>query len=46
MSAVYAFIVAVFIYKDLPLKKVPRVLLVSANMSAMLLYIVTNAALF
>ena len=46
MSAVYAFIVAVFVYKDLPLKQVPRVLLVSANMSAMLLYIITNAALF
>jgi hypothetical protein len=27
MSAVYAFIVAVFVYKDLPLKDVPRVLL-------------------
>src|SRR6187397_302781 len=46
MSAVYAFIVAVFIYKDLPLKKIPRVLLDSANMSAMLLYIITNAVLF
>ncbi len=46
MSAVYAFIVSVFIYKALPLKNVRRVLLNSANMSAMLLYIVTNAALF
>ena len=46
MSAVYAFIVAVFIYKDLTLKDVPRVLLSSANMSAMLLYIITNAVLF
>ena len=46
MSAVYAFIVAVFIYKDLGLKDVPRVLLSSANMSAMLLYIITNAVLF
>ena len=46
MSAVYAFIVAVFIYKDLSLKDVPRVLLSSANMSAMLLYIITNAVLF
>ncbi len=46
MSAVYAFIVAVFIYKDLGLKDVPRVLLNSANMSAMLLYIITNAVLF
>jgi C4-dicarboxylate transporter DctM subunit len=46
MSAVYAFIVAVFIYKDLGMKDVTRVLLNSANMSAMLLYIITNAVLF
>jgi C4-dicarboxylate transporter DctM subunit len=38
--------VAVFIYRDLPLSKVPRTLLDSANMSAMLLYIITNAVLF
>ncbi len=46
MSAVYSFFVAVFVYKDLTLKDVPRVLLNSANMSAMLLYIITNAVLF
>jgi C4-dicarboxylate transporter DctM subunit len=46
MSAVWAFIAAVFIYRDLGLKDVPRVLLSSANMSAMLLYIITNAVLF
>ena len=46
MSAVYAFIVAVFVYKDMGLKDVSRVLLSSANMSAMLLYIITNAVLF
>ncbi|MBB5204760.1 C4-dicarboxylate transporter DctM subunit [Inhella inkyongensis] len=46
MSAVWAFITAVFIYGDLGLKDVPRVLLSSANMSAMLLYIITNAVLF
>ena len=46
MSAVYAFFVAVFVYKDLPLSKVPKVLLDSANMSAMLLYIITNAVMF
>jgi C4-dicarboxylate transporter DctM subunit len=46
MSAVYAFWVAVFVYKDMSLKDVPRVLLNSANMSAMLLYIITNAVLF
>ena len=46
MSAVYAFIVAVFVYKDMSLKDVPKVLLNSAYMSAMLLYIITNAVLF
>ena len=46
MSAVYAFFVAVFVYKDMTLKDVPKVLLDSANMSAMLLYIITNAVLF
>jgi C4-dicarboxylate transporter DctM subunit len=46
MSAVYACFVAVFIYKDMRLKDVPKVLLNSANMSAMLLYIITNAVMF
>jgi C4-dicarboxylate transporter, DctM subunit len=46
MAAVYAFFVAVFVYKDLRLKDVPKVLLDSANMSAMLLYIIANAVLF
>jgi C4-dicarboxylate transporter DctM subunit len=46
MSAVYAFVVAVFVYKDLKLRDVPRVLLSAANLSAMLLYIITNAVLF
>ena len=46
MSAVWAFVTAVFIYKDMGLKDVPKVLLSSANMSAMLLYIITNAVLF
>jgi C4-dicarboxylate transporter DctM subunit len=46
MAAVYSFFVSVFVYKDLKMKNVPRVLLNSANMSAMLLYIITNAVLF
>ncbi|HMT91757.1 TRAP transporter large permease [uncultured Thiothrix sp.] len=46
MSAVYAFFVAVFVYKDMGLKDVPKVLLNSASMSAMLLYIITNAVMF
>jgi C4-dicarboxylate transporter DctM subunit len=46
MSAVYAFVIAVFVYRDMKLRDVPRVLLGSANMSAMILYIITNAVLF
>ncbi|TMH69506.1 MAG: TRAP transporter large permease subunit [Betaproteobacteria bacterium] len=46
MSAVYAFFVAVFVYRDMPLSRVPKILLDSANMSAMLLYIITNAVMF
>jgi C4-dicarboxylate transporter DctM subunit len=46
MSAVYAFFIAVFVYRDMKLSDVPRVLLASANMSAMILYIITNAVLF
>jgi C4-dicarboxylate transporter, DctM subunit len=46
MAAVYAFFIAVFVYKDLRLKQVGKVLLDSASMSAMLLYIITNAVLF
>ncbi|HXM80706.1 MAG TPA: TRAP transporter large permease subunit [Burkholderiales bacterium] len=46
MSAVYAFWISVFVYKDLSLKEVPKVLLTAANLSAMLLYIITNAVLF
>jgi len=46
MAAVYSFFVAIFVYKDLKLSDVPKVLKDSANMSAMLLYIITNAVLF
>ncbi len=46
MSAAYAFFVSVYVYKDLTLKQVPKVLLDSANLSAMILYIITNAVLF
>ncbi len=46
MSAVYAFVIATFVYKDLRLSDLKRVLLSSANLSAMLLYIITNAVLF
>jgi len=46
VSAVYAFLVAVFIYKDITLKDVPKVLTESAKTTAMLMFIIANAYLF
>ena len=46
ISAVYAFVIAVWVYKDVKLREVKRIVLESAAMSAMLLYIITNAVLF
>jgi C4-dicarboxylate transporter DctM subunit len=46
VSAVYAFFVSTCVYGDMRLRNIPRVLLDSASMSAMLLYIITNAVLF
>jgi C4-dicarboxylate transporter DctM subunit len=46
VAAVYAFIIAVFVYKGLKFSEVPAVLLKAASMSAMILYIITNAAVF
>jgi C4-dicarboxylate transporter DctM subunit len=46
MSAVYAFIVAVFIYRDLKLRDVFPVLLQSGRVVVMLMFIISNAGLF
>jgi C4-dicarboxylate transporter DctM subunit len=46
VSAVYAFLVAVFVYRDLELRDVPRVLAESAKVTAMLMFIIGNAMLF
>jgi C4-dicarboxylate transporter DctM subunit len=46
VAAVYAFAAAVFIYGDLRIKDVPRVLLDSARVSVMLMFIICNAFLF
>jgi C4-dicarboxylate transporter DctM subunit len=46
VAAVYAFFIAVFVYKELKLADVAAVLLKAASMSAMILYIITNAAVF
>jgi C4-dicarboxylate transporter, DctM subunit len=46
MAAVYAFVIAVFVYRELKFTDVPKVLLRAASLSAMILYIITNAAVF
>ena len=46
VSAVYAFVVAVWVDRGLKLRDVPKALVSAANTSAMLLYIITNAILF
>ncbi|MGH6724956.1 MAG: TRAP transporter large permease [Pseudolabrys sp.] len=46
VAAVYAFVAAVVIYRDLKLTDVPRVLLDSARVSVMLMFIIGNAFLF
>jgi C4-dicarboxylate transporter, DctM subunit len=45
-AAVYAFVIAVFVYKEMKLSDAPAALLKAASMSAMILYIITNAAVF
>ena len=46
VSAVYAFLIAVFIYRDIRFKDVPKVLTESAKTTAMLMFSIANAYLF
>jgi C4-dicarboxylate transporter DctM subunit len=46
VSAVYALVIAVFVYRDLRLVDVPKVLVGSARVTAMLMFIIANAFLF
>jgi C4-dicarboxylate transporter DctM subunit len=46
VAAVYAFIIAVFVYRDIGMSKVPHVLLDAAKVTVMLMFIVANALLF
>ena len=46
VSAVYALIVAVVVYRDLRWRDVPKVLIDSARVTAMLMFIIANAFLF
>lgn len=46
VSAVYAAFIAIFVYRDISIKKVPRVLVDAAKVTVMLLFIIANAMLF
>jgi C4-dicarboxylate transporter, DctM subunit len=46
VAAMYAFLCAVFIYRDLHIFEVPRVLLDSSRVTVMLMFIICNAFLF
>jgi C4-dicarboxylate transporter DctM subunit len=46
VSAVYAFLIAVFVYRDIGFAEVPRVLTESAKVTAMLMFIIANAFVF
>jgi C4-dicarboxylate transporter DctM subunit len=46
VAAVYAFFVAVFVYRDIGMKDVPRVLVDAARVTVMLMFIIANALLF
>jgi C4-dicarboxylate transporter DctM subunit len=46
VAAVYAFAIAVFVYRDIGMRQVPHVLLEAGKVTVMLMFIVANALLF
>ncbi len=46
VAAVYAFFIAVFVYRDIGLKQVPEVLIDASKITIMLMFIIANALLF
>jgi C4-dicarboxylate transporter DctM subunit len=46
VAAVYAFLIAVFVYKDISLKHVPQVLVEASRITVMLMFIIANAFMF
>ena len=46
VAAVYAFFIAVFVYRDIGMGRVPEVLLEAGKVTVMLMFIVANALLF
>ncbi|MGB3835673.1 TRAP transporter large permease [Castellaniella sp.] len=46
VAAVYAFFIAVFVYRDIGMKQVPEVLIDASKVTIMLMFIIANALLF
>jgi C4-dicarboxylate transporter DctM subunit len=46
VSAVYAVVIAVFVYRDIGIRQIPEVLVRSVRVTTMLMFIVANAYLF
>jgi C4-dicarboxylate transporter DctM subunit len=46
VAAVYAFFIAVFVYRDIGMRDVPRVLVDAGRVTVMLMFIIANALLF
>ncbi len=46
VAAVYAFIIALFVYRDLKFREVPKILTDSGKITIMLMFIIANAMLF
>jgi C4-dicarboxylate transporter, DctM subunit len=46
VAAVYAFVIAMFVYRDLKFAALPRVIADAAKVTAMLMFIIANAYLF
>jgi C4-dicarboxylate transporter DctM subunit len=46
VAAVYAFFIAVFVYKDVKLTQVPDVLIDASKITVMLMFIIANASVF
>ncbi|MCC6869715.1 MAG: TRAP transporter large permease [Burkholderiales bacterium] len=46
VAAVYAFVIAVFVYRDIGMRQVPSVLVDAGKITVMLMFIIANALLF
>ena len=46
VAAVYAFLIAIYVYRDIGMREVPQVLLDAGKVTVMLMFIVANALLF